>query len=104
MSQVENIQKKSRGGARPGAGRKKGTCNAKTRDIANKAIESGITPLEYLLQVMRDEQEDKKDRLDAAKSAAPYIHPRLSAVEVTGDEDNPVRTVMQIKLIDLTSE
>lgn len=90
MSQVDNIQKKPRGGARPGAGRKKGSCNSKTREIANKAIEAGITPLEYLLQVMRDVEQDPKDRLDAAKSAAPYIHPRLSAMEVSGPEGGDI--------------
>lgn len=85
-----------RGGARPGAGRKKGSPNSKTRMIAEKAMEQGITPLEYMLQVMRTEPDPELEpreylaavnmRLDAAKSAAPYVHPRLAAVEVTGKD------------------
>jgi hypothetical protein len=39
---------------------------------------------------LRDEAEEKSVRLDAAKSAAPYMHPRLAAVEHSGNKDNPV--------------
>lgn len=86
MSQLDNILEKSNhGGARKGAGRKKGSCTTKTRELAEKAIEAGISPLEYLLEVMRDVSQDQKDRIDAAKSAAPYIHPKLSSVVVDGD-------------------
>ena len=45
----------ARGGARPGAGRKAGSVTRRTREIAEAALE-GLTPLEYLLSVMRDEQ------------------------------------------------
>jgi hypothetical protein len=69
------------GGARPGAGRKKGSATAKTREIADRAAAEGVTPLEFMLKVMRDETAERSERLDMAKSAAPYIHPRLSAVE-----------------------
>jgi hypothetical protein len=44
----------------------------------------GITPLEYLLSVMRDDKADLTRRIDAAKAAAPYVHARLSAVELSG--------------------
>ena len=36
-------------------------------------------PLDYLLGIMRDEDQDARWRLDAAKAAAPYCHARLSA-------------------------
>jgi len=36
------------------------------------------------LRVMRDESADLQTRADMAKSAAPYIHPRLQAVEHAG--------------------
>ena len=42
---------------------------------------SGLTPLEFMLSVMRDEQADTATRLDAAVKAAPYVHPRLAAIE-----------------------
>lgn len=44
----------------------------------------GITPLEYLISVMRDVSCDQAKRIEAAKSAAPYVHARLSAVDFTG--------------------
>lgn len=75
----------SRGGVRAGAGRKKGTRN-KANAAREKAIaESGLTPLDYLLSVMRDETEEPTMRMDAAKAAAPFVHPKLAAIEHTGE-------------------
>jgi len=76
----------ARGGARPGAGRKVGEVTRKTRAIAEGAVANGITPLEYMLQRLRDDQESAEVRRDMAKAAAPYIHPRLASVEanITG--------------------
>jgi len=71
------------GGARPGSGRPRGATTKKTREIADREIAAGLTPLEYMLQVMRDGNQDEGRRLDAAKSAAPYMHPRLSTVDTT---------------------
>lgn len=91
---TENNQPKSnRGGKRVGAGRKAGSATKKTREIAEKAAQEGITPLEFMLAVMRapSDHEDPKVqcareamRFEAAKAAAPYIHPRLAAVEHSG--------------------
>jgi hypothetical protein len=75
----------ARGGARPGAGRKRGATTTKTREIADKASSEGLTPLEFMLSVMRDEEADRAERLDMAKASAPYMHPRLAAVEMSGD-------------------
>lgn len=38
--------------------------------------ESGLTPVEYMLSIMRNEQADTRDRAWAAEKAAPYIHAR----------------------------
>lgn len=79
-----------RGGSRPGAGRKKGSATKKTREIANKAAATGITPLEVMLLTMRREwrkytrdksPESAQAALSAAQLAAPYMHPRLASVE-----------------------
>jgi hypothetical protein len=48
------------GGKRPGAGRKPGSANRKTREIADAAAEAGITPLEWMLSVIRDKNADAK--------------------------------------------
>lgn len=91
-----NQPKSGRGGARPGAGRKKGSATAKTREIANKAAESGLTPLEYLISVMQDETNERKERVSAAIAAAPYIHPRLAAIEHSGEGGGPINHSLEI--------
>jgi len=113
---IENIQTKSngRGGARKGAGRKKGVATTKTREVADKAAAEGITPLEYMLQVMRSEPPEGLKgpqllsahmmRFEAAKAAAPYIHPKLSAVEHTGKDGGPMETVTRIELVDMDGD
>lgn len=73
------------GGKRPGSGRPKGAATKKTREIADTAAAQGITPLEYLLSIVRNEGLERPVRLDAAKAAAPYVHPRLASVEQKGD-------------------
>ena len=69
------------GGPRPNAGRKKGSLNTRTQKVAERCAEEGITPLEYMLNIMRDPTQEFDTRMDAAKSAAPYIHPKLASVE-----------------------
>lgn len=71
----------ARGGSRPGAGRKVGSATKKTREIADRAASEGVTPLEFMLNRMRDEMAPMPDRMDMAKAAAPFLHPRLSAVD-----------------------
>jgi len=51
---------------------------------------SGLTPLEYLLSVMRTSG-DEGARIDAAKAAAPYVHPKLANVELSGNKDQPLQ-------------
>ena len=41
-----------------------------------------MTPVDYLLAVMRNEQLDLPTRLDAAKAVAPYTNPRLASIDV----------------------
>ncbi len=41
---------------------------------------SALTPLDYLLEVMRDPAEDKRVRLQAAQLAAPYVHAKKGEV------------------------
>ena len=50
-----------------------------------KAMEQGLTPLEFLLAVMRNANEYAFEaRMEAAKAAAPYCHPRLASIEAKG--------------------
>ena len=111
---LENIQDDSRhGGARKGAGRKAGSATSKTREIADKAAACGITPLEYMLKLMRTDEvetEDMRDllaqramRFEAAKAAAPYIHPRLAAIEHTGENGGPISIQNRIELVAMSA-
>ena len=95
------------GGTRRNSGRKEGAATKKTREIADKLAESDeLTPLEYMLQVLRTGHEVIKARREAgeiddaeylvllkahmerrdwaAEKAAPYIHPRLASIEQKG--------------------
>ena len=46
------------------------------QSIQDEAASANMTPLDYMLKVMRDEGEDKKVRMTMAYYAAPYIHPK----------------------------
>jgi len=99
-----SVPRPGNGGFRKNSGRKKGAATRKTREIANKAsIDGGLTPLEFMLQVLRETPKDLKaqykkrlitaeeleDRLKdinakrykAAVDSAAYMHPRLSSIE-----------------------
>jgi hypothetical protein len=78
-------------GAKTG-GRRKGTPNKATAAKAAEIAESGVTPLDFMLTVMRDAEKEFDVRLDAAKSAAPYVHPKLAAIEHTGADGGPIQT------------
>jgi hypothetical protein len=88
---IEKKSNKTRGGARPNAGRKKGSPNKTTQEQREAIKASGLTPLEYMLRVMRDEDQDEARRLHAANMAAPYVHAKLSSVELSGELTHSTR-------------
>lgn len=105
MPKVETIRssKKTKTG-----GRKAGTPNKKTQEQIKAVEETGLTPLQFLTNIYREEcPEELKDglsladdkaaaiakllgwndrRIDAAKAAAPYVHAKLISVHETGDK------------------
>ena len=117
-----NTAPSGQGGPRIGAGRKVGSLSKRTRDIAEQAASKGITPLEVMLKTMHDLLEESNKCLDhdhdgtdpsnthhdadalesrvkllnmaatIAKHAAPYMHPRLSAIEHTGKDGAPLQS------------
>jgi hypothetical protein len=88
MSAIEKQSTGIKGGKRPGAGRKKGVPNKRTQEVQRKVEESGQTPLDYLLERMRDAEADPRDRLTAAISAAPYVHAKLSSIDLKAEVFN----------------
>jgi hypothetical protein len=119
---IENNQKKSKGGARAGAGRKRGSLSKRTREIAEAAASQGITPLEVMMRTMMELYKEaanyshhhdhgvnttEHDHVSVitehrikllnmaaaiARHAAPYMHPRLSAIEHTGKDGAPLQS------------
>ncbi|MDA0739794.1 MAG: hypothetical protein O3A59_12775 [Nitrospirae bacterium] len=105
-----------RGGKRPGAGRKKSALTIRTRAMAEELIASGVSPLEFVINLMR---ESKPKRLknetlaayesrviawrtqtfDAARAALPYIHPRLAAVEHSGQDGESIPHSIEVVFI-----
>lgn len=72
-------------GSAPGerrGGREKGTRNKRTEEQARAIADSGLTPLEYLMSIVRDTEASQELRIDAAAKAAPYVHPRLASTDV----------------------
>jgi hypothetical protein len=82
-------------------GRRKGSVSKRTKQAREIAESLGFHPIEWLSHVAvrgtmpnPDGSETPVEagmRLDAAKAAAPYIVPRLSATQVTGADDAPVQ-------------
>lgn len=81
-----------RGGKRPGAGRPKGCQTKRRREVAQRAVAEGITPIEVMLTAMKESMADGNmtDAAKYAQMAAPYIHPRLQAIQHTGREGGPI--------------
>lgn len=80
-------------------GRPKGTPNKATIKRQAEIAASGLTPLDYMLQILRDEKSDIETRMDAAKSAAPYVHPKLATIAHTGP-DGGALLVQIVRLAD----
>ncbi|WP_424630723.1 hypothetical protein [Bradyrhizobium sp. SYSU BS000235] len=79
-------------GARKGAARKTSTgktaaaqtgSNARVTNV-RRAIRD-LSPVDYMLSILRDKTQSQVDRMDAAKAAAPYLHARLSGVKHSGE-------------------
>lgn len=107
----------ARGGSREGAGRKAGAVTRKTREIADKASEQGITPLEVMLSTMRDmwaqagQAEDPTQRMalkvqaaEVAQKAAPFVHAKLANVQVAGDPDGSPIRIARVELVPLSDD
>lgn len=87
----------ARGGNR-GAGRKSGTPNKASIERQKKVAATGLTPLDYMLQAMRDPKAEAGRRDDMAKAAAPYVHPKLASMQHTGRNGGPIQTMDVTKL------
>lgn len=80
---------------KPRGGSRKGRPNKSTivrEALRNKAAALGISPLEVMLETMRKcyDAGDLKGAHEAAKDAAPYLHPRLNSINATVDQHTTI--------------
>ncbi len=75
-------------------GRPRGTPNKATAEREAEIEASGLTPLQHMLNILRDETASKQDRMWAAEKAAPYVHPRLAQQQFKGPDGGKI--VVQI--------
>ena len=71
------------------AGRRKGAKNKTTvarEHAAKEGPNKSLTPLAYMLKIMRDPKKSLEVRTEMAKAAAPYLPPRLQSTTVRNPE------------------
>jgi len=81
--------------------RTKGALNKRTRAALHAAKTGeiggdGVSPIEYLLKVVRDSEKPDAIRIEAAKAVAPYLQPKLCAVDLTNHVATDHRTQADI--------
>ncbi len=86
-----------RGGKRSGSGRPKGVPNKANAERQAAIAASGLTPLDYMLDILRDKTRNDQVRMEAARSAAPYVHPKLASIEHGGKDCGPIK-IEEIKI------
>jgi hypothetical protein len=79
---MANARSSNLGGARPGAGRKRGGFNRLAKDAIDKANAAPVHPLDFLLLMVADEGLTMKERGAAAQACLPYCQSKLSYSEL----------------------
>lgn len=92
----------ARGGRRDGAGRKPRPAGERKVSFSWEKVAQAIelspenTPLAHLLAFMQNKEMKDTLRLQAAIAAAPYMHPKLSSVEIKTDQAAPMKAQSEI--------
>lgn len=101
----------NRGGFRANAGRKKGSGKQHlliNKDATGRRLEKvtkdlfvhfskpeDITPLDFMLMIMRNEDVPLKWRFNASVAAAPYVHAKLSNVTHTIKKEGDLQSLIE---------
>ena len=92
-------------------GRQRGVRNKKTAEVIEQAAAGGVMPIDVMLENMRYAHdmmqrtavgEALKYRMmaeECAKDAAPYLHSRLTATEVSGSDQGPIVHEIIVKYV-----
>ena len=70
-------------GMQKSGGRARGTPNRASQRRQAQVAASGLSPLDFLIATLRNESLDLPTRLEAARAAAPFVHPRLAVIDST---------------------
>jgi hypothetical protein len=93
------------GGSRPGAGRKPGATQIRTRAAAERILSAaGKTPLDVMVLDMQAKLDagDLAGAADRARDCAPYVHPRLSSSNVAVRRVTSITEISDAELAALT--
>ena len=88
--------RRNNGGKRAGAGRK---------STKYEYIDDGeLSPLQYLLDLMRNKRSKQATKIEAAKAALPYCSARLISADIQADSELHVYLVSQLADIPAESD
>jgi len=95
------------GGHRTGSGRPKRAGPTVLKTLKQEPItlrkKFRLMPLDYCLQIINDPEASKAERLEASRIASPFLHVKLSSIQVTSDpssEPAPPRVIDVSRLSD----
>lgn len=87
-------------------GRQPGTANKRTKEIQAAVESTGMTPLQVMVAIMREayDAKDHEKALDAASKAAPYIHAKLSSMDLKATVTRDIEEYSDAELIALAMQ
>jgi len=77
----------AQGGARPGAGRPKGSPNKRTAEIQERLAELDCDPIEGMAMIAADPTNSNELKFSCYKELAQYIAPKRKAVDMNATLD-----------------
>ena len=91
--------KKSTGTRPKTGGRKKGTPNKRTQEIAEKLLEIGGDPLEAMAEIAASyhKEGDRAQAFKCYSEIAPYIHAKRKAIEHSGPDGEEFKLTLVIE-------
>ena len=72
------------------AGRPKGSISRKSKTAAEICSELKFDPIKELIKLRNNSETSPELKEKICSTLLPYLYPRLTAVTVSGDQDNPL--------------
>jgi hypothetical protein len=76
-----------KGGARPGAGRPKGSTNKRSQEIQDRLDDLGVDPIEGMAMIASDPTSTPELKYQCFKELAQYVAPKRKAVDMNATLD-----------------